>query len=164
MQDWTKGKWGRVLLQTSAIIANCCNSFEMNRAVPGSTGINSSSIVILWGSVGFHRGSASIHRGSAGIHRGSPVALLAISYPRSSQVCVSRATVVPWRNPVVPGRAKDEAGKAIPSRVIQLILSILFHPESNAECSRSSRTLQSELCIPVVTGSSPDVYQGSARV
>jgi hypothetical protein len=35
MQDWTEGKWGRVLLQTSAIIANCCNSFEMNRALPG---------------------------------------------------------------------------------------------------------------------------------
>jgi hypothetical protein len=57
---------GRVLIQTSAIIANCRDSFEMNLALSGSTGINRSSIVILRGSAGIHRGSASIHRGSTG--------------------------------------------------------------------------------------------------
>jgi hypothetical protein len=35
MQNWTEGKWRRVLIQTSAIIANCRDSFEMNRALPG---------------------------------------------------------------------------------------------------------------------------------
>jgi hypothetical protein len=143
---------GRVLLQTSATIANCRNSFEMNWALPSTTGINSSSIVILRGSADFHRGSAgiylgsaSIHRGSAGFHRGSAgihrgSAGTAISYPRSSLVCVSRATVLPWHNSVVPGRAKDEVGKAIPSQITPVILNILFYLGSNAECSRSSRT------------------------
>jgi hypothetical protein len=41
--------------------------------------------------------------------------------------------------PVVPGRAKDESGKAIlpgSPRTSPVILNILFHPESNAGCSR----------------------------
>jgi hypothetical protein len=110
---------------------------------PGFAGVLPVSTVIL-------RGSAGIYRGSVSIHRCSTVALPAISYPGKS--------------PVVPGRAKDEAGKAIlpgSFRTTPVILNILFHPGSNAGCSRIipdvvGRVTDVPRLFPVVPRSYPD--------
>jgi hypothetical protein len=130
----------------------------------GSTGINRSSSVILRGSAGILRGYAGIHRGSASIHRGTTVTSPAISYSESSLVCAGRATVLPRVTPVVPGRAKDEAGKAIlpgSTRTTPVILNILFHPGSNAGCSQiipdvAGRVTDVSRLSPVIPWSFPD--------
>jgi hypothetical protein len=158
---------GVVLIQTSEIIASCRDFLKWTGLCRGSTWIHCSSIVIvrgsagiLRGSVGIHRGFAGLHRGSAGIHRGSTVALPAISCPGSSPVCAGRATVLPGVTPIVPGRAKDEAGKAIlpgSSRTTPVILNILFHPGSNAGCSRIIPDVTDvHRMFPVVPRSFPD--------
>jgi hypothetical protein len=62
---------------------------------------------------------------------------------------------------VVPGRAKDDAGKAIPSRTTPVILNILFNPGSNAGCSRIIQEVAGRVTVvprlfPVVPWSFPD--------
>jgi hypothetical protein len=47
MQDCTEGKWGRVLMHTSTIIANCRDSFKNKRALQGLYQDQHSSIIIL---------------------------------------------------------------------------------------------------------------------
>jgi hypothetical protein len=80
---------------------------------------------------------------------------------------------------VVPGRAKDEAGKAILTgspRTTPVISNILFHPVSNAGCSRitldvARRVTDLLRLFPVAPWSYPgrsritqDVYRGYARM
>jgi hypothetical protein len=160
-------------MQTSTIIANCRDTFEMNRALPealpGSTVAPSSSSGALWASL---RGAAGIHRGSAIIHRVSTVGLPAVSYPGSSLVCAGRATVLPLCN---PGRSRQSYTFRI-TRITPVISNILFHPGSIAGFSRiipdvADRVTDVLRLFPVVPRSypcpsriTPDVYRGYARM
>jgi hypothetical protein len=139
---------GRVLIQTSTIIANCCYSFEMIRALPGSTlalPLSSGALPVVTGALPAYTGA------------------LPYLYCSSTGYIIPRIITL-----VVPGRAKDEAGKAIPSRIIPGILNILFHPGSKLpDVPGSSRTLPAELrmysgCSRSHPRSFPDVYRGSA--
>jgi hypothetical protein len=81
----------------------------MKRVLPGLYVINLSSIVIL-------RGSAAIRRGPSrhlpGLCRHSPG-------PYRLYHTLDHPRFVSSRTPVVPGRAEDEVGKAIPSQITQ---------------------------------------------
>jgi hypothetical protein len=59
----------------------------------------------------------------------------------------------PGITPVVPGRAKDEAGKAIPSRIIPVILIFYFIRGRMPDVPGSSRI------IPDVAGRVTDVLR-----